>query len=145
MKIRIIIFLAAISFAYSCTTHFGTRKLADGWYNVADMENSIVENRPIVKASGFMDLSLDSCYISGSAQMIYTINGKCRDVEKFSEATEKAIGKHIAFLFDGKMVCAPKVNARIDSGNFMITLPAGTSHLDALMVLNALEKQMSGR
>ena len=56
--------MVAISFAYSCTTHFGTRKLADGWYNVADMENSIVENRPIVKASGFMDLSLDSCYIS---------------------------------------------------------------------------------
>ena len=110
-------------------------------HGLENMENNIVKNRPIVKASDFTDMQIDSMRIDGSSQTIYTITGKCNDSEKFAEATEEAIGKHIAFLFDGKMVCAPKVNARIDSGNFMITFPAGTSHFDAVMVLEALRKQ----
>lgn len=140
MKYFFIAALICIS-SISCTTHFGNRKLADGWYHVENMENNIVKNRPIVKASDFTDMQIDSMRIDGSSQTIYTITGKCNDSEKFAEATEEAIGKHIAFLFDGKIVCAPKVNARIDSGNFMITFPAGTSHFDAVMVLEALRKQ----
>lgn len=131
--------------AASCTTHFGNRKLADGWYHVENTENNIVKNRPIVKAEDFTGLRLDSCRIEGSDLQIYTITGTCNDAGKFADATEKAIGKHIAFIFDGKMVCAPKVNARIDSGNFMISLPTGTSHFDAVMVLEALKKQAKNK
>ena len=140
MKLKVLAIAAGL-LAASCTTHFGNRKLADGWYRVTDTQNNIVENRPIAKADDFQDLKLDSMRIDGSYQTIYTITGKCVDTQKFADATENAIGNHIAFLFDGKMVCAPKINARIDNGNFMITFPSGTSHLDAVLVLEALKKQ----
>ena len=140
MKLKVLAIAAGL-LAASCTTHFGNRKLADGWYRVTDTQNNIVENRPIAKADDFQDLKLDSMRIDGSYQTIYTITGKCGDTQKFADATENAIGNHIAFLFDGKMVCAPKINARIDIGNFMITFPSGTSHLDAVLVLEALKKQ----
>lgn len=140
MKLKVLAIAAGL-LAASCTTHFGNRKLADGWYRVTDTQNNIVENRPIAKADDFQDLKLDSMRIDSSYQTIYTITGKCGDTQKFADATENAIGNHIAFLFDGKMVCAPKINVRIDNGNFMITFPSGTSHLDAVLVLEALKKQ----
>ena len=38
MKQILIAVLTCISMI-SCTTHFGNRKLADGWYHVENMEN----------------------------------------------------------------------------------------------------------
>ena len=110
MKLKVLAIAAGL-LAASCTTHFGNRKLADGWYRVTDTQNNIVENRPIAKADDFQDLKLDSMRIDGSYQTIYTITGKCGDTQKFADATENAIGNHIAFLFDGKMVCAQRRHA----------------------------------
>lgn len=37
-----------------------------------------------------------------------------------AEATEKSIGKHIGFLFNGVILTAPYVNCKIESGKFFI-------------------------
>ena len=51
------------------------------------------------------------------------IAGRMTDenVTVWADATEKAIGRQIAFVYKGRTVCAPMVNARIESGNFSIS------------------------
>ena len=47
------------------------------------------------------------------------------EVKKWAKETEKAIGKHIAFVLDDTVITNPKVNARIENGVFQISLPHG--------------------
>ena len=58
--------------------------------------------------------------------MTYIIAGKIKSgkAKAWANATERAIGKQIGFLYKGKVITAPQVNARIDSRNFQI-IPDG--------------------
>lgn len=135
-KLKTIIIALAVLTITACS-QFGMRKLPNGWYRIDDAENNIVRNKPIVTADKFTDLRLDSGIIANN-EKIYMIAGKVDNPEEFAKATEKSIGNLIGFLYDGKIICAPKINAQIDSGNFMITFPEGTSRADAEKVFNDL-------
>ena len=54
--------------------------------------------------------------------MAYRILGVLDDSHKttWADATEKSIGKHIGFLFNGVILTAPYVNCKIESGKFFI-------------------------
>lgn len=122
----------------SCLDRIARKPLADGWYNVKNMEKNIVNSKVIAKATDFRDLRVDSGRLGSTDQFVYMIVGRISDTEKWAKATEKAIGKHIAFLYEGKLVCAPQVNARIESGNFMINFPLNASRYDVETMFNAL-------
>ncbi len=126
----------------SCASHFGNQKLADGWYEIKNPEKNIVKNRPMALASQFRSLKLDSVMSHGDG-VIYTIVGQVGDSQKWANATEKAIGKQVGFIYEGKLMCAPRVNARIESGAFMINLPAGTPGNVAKAVFESLQSNVN--
>ena len=125
----------------SCSTQFGKSKLHDGWYLIIDNEENTVKNRPIATANKFDELKIDSVNVQGSDVYLYTITGKVSDVEKWAKETEKAIGSNIGFIYEGKMICNPKVNAAIESGNFMINFPPYTPKKAVEKVYEDLKKQ----
>lgn len=94
----------------------------DGWYLVDDSGKMSLADEPIVTTDGFAELRLDSGY-NNNGEMVYMIAGRMTDenVTVWADATEKAIGRQIAFVYKGRTVCAPMVNARIESGNFSIS------------------------
>ncbi len=125
----------------SCSTQFGKSKLHDGWYLIIDNEENTVKNRPIATANKFDELKIDSVNVQGSDVYLYTITGKVSDVEKWAKETEKAIGSNIGFIYKGKMICNPKVNAAIESGNFMINFPPYTPKAAVEKVYEDLKNQ----
>ncbi len=59
--------------------------------------------------------------------MVYQIVGRvCENERKaWAEATEKAIGGYIGFVFENRILTKPMINCRIESGCFAITTPTG--------------------
>ena len=58
-----------------------------------------------------------------TGEMIYQIVGRVNEqsIEVWADATERSIGKHISFVCNNKVVCNPRVNARIPNGYFAIS------------------------
>ena len=94
----------------------------NGWYYVIDMEHDSLSADPIVTVKDFARIKLDSVSDSNEDNMAYRILGVLDDSHKttWAEATEKSIGKHIGFLFNGVILTAPYVNCKIESGKFFI-------------------------
>lgn len=130
MKLSKIIFaicgflLAAMS--TSCLSRLQTTGMANGWYDVKNPEQNLVGSKPIVRASDFTNLHLDSAKIQGSGQTIYTITGNVTDKEQWEKATQKAVGSYIGFIYDNRLVCAPRINSAVENGRFMISFPLAT-------------------
>lgn len=57
--------------------------------------------------------------------MTYVLTGKVKagKIKTWADATEKATGKQIGFLYNGKIITAPQVNMKIENGNFLISSP----------------------
>ena len=98
-------------------------KKADGWYVLTDGVKDSVADTPIVTVADFRGLQLDSVTADGIT--IYTISGglKPEKIQAFADATEKYTGHRIGFLYKGEVIMDPRVNGRIDSGNWQITEP----------------------
>ena len=94
----------------------------NGWYYVIDMEHDSLSADPIVTVKDFARIKLDSVSDSNEDNMAYRILGVLDDSHKttWADATEKSIGKHIGFLFNGVILTAPYVNCKIESGKFFI-------------------------
>jgi hypothetical protein len=94
----------------------------DGWYYVIDMETDSLSASPIVTLKDFDKLKLDSIQNAETDSITYRISGRLTayGTKVWAEATERSIGKHVAFLFNGDILIAPYVNARIENGNFSI-------------------------
>lgn len=122
MKTTLLIFLLLI---LGCTSSaFADNSLRpNGWYYVVDMETDSLSAEPIVRVKDFSELALDSVRDDNNNSVIYRIVGKVAEAKRadWSTATKKAIGTHLAFLFDGVILTAPYVNGEIQSGNFFIS------------------------
>lgn len=114
-------FLLLLWCSFSSSTHETVRP--DGWYYVIDMETDSLSDTPIVTLKDFAKLKLDSTQSADTDSITYRIFGRLTESGRkvWAEATEKSIGKHIAFLFNGVILTAPLVNCRIENGNFFIT------------------------
>lgn len=97
----------------------------NGWYNILDGRKDSIAEVPIVTVKDFDALSLDSTVFHDHTyfQISGTVSKHKR--RKWADATEKAIGKRIGFVFNNKVITAPQVNMRIESGNFAISAPHG--------------------
>ena len=101
------------------------KQIKNGWYHITDGKTLTFDSSPIVTTVDFEVLRIDSALNSANV-MTYIIAGKIKSgkAKAWANATERAIGKQIGFLYKGKVITAPQVNARIDSGNFQI-IPDG--------------------
>lgn len=98
-------------------------KKADGWYVLTDGVKDSVADTPIVTVSDFRGLQLDSATADGVTTYILSGGLKPEKVQVFADATEKYTGHRIGFLYNGEVLIDPRVNGRIDSGNWQITEP----------------------
>lgn len=110
----------------------------NGWYHIMNGQKDSISKEPIVVVKDFETLKLDSNSF-GRVMIIGTI--KKAKVRKWADATEKAIGKRIGFIYNDKVITDPQVNMRIESGNFMISNPYGDNLRE---IYKQLLKEMSG-
>ncbi len=105
-------------------------RLASGCYYVTDSlsgvertmwktgEKLYISPKAIVAVANFSSIKIESDQFGKSAILI----GLDKEgTEKFAEATEKWVGRQLAFVINDTLFSAPQVNMRIDGGNLMIT------------------------
>lgn len=96
---------------------------ADGWYVLTDGVKDSVADTPIATVADFRGLQLDSVTADGITTYIISGGLKPEKIQAFADATEKYAGHRIGFLYNGEVLMDPRVNGRIDSGNWQITEP----------------------
>ena len=111
----------------------------DGWYLVENHSSDSLSANPILTVVDFQSLRVDS--VSAQGVTSYQIYGstKPEKTKIFGDATEKQIGKEIAFVYCGRVLDNPRVNARIESGNWSLSF---TDRKEALQVYNDLRQRM---
>lgn len=114
----------------------------NGWYYVIDMDHDSLSVDPIVTVKDFSMLRLDSVTDAGQDSVTYRIVGRVKDSQRgvWAEATEKSIGKHIGFLFNGTLLTAPYVNCSIENGAFFIV----TDRIPDMKLLYSTLQQEAG-
>lgn len=118
MKYKYLILSAFCIILTNCTK----KQDVNGWYFITDKQTQAFDKLPIVTVADFETLRVDSTLNSENA-MTYVITGqmKADKIKTWADATEKAIGKQIGFLYNGEIISAPQVNARIEMGHFQIS------------------------
>lgn len=108
----------------------------NGWYSITEGIPDSLSEEPIVTVADFEKLYLDSIVIIGRLQP--------QSVDRWADATEKSIGKQIGFLYHGKVICAPQINARIEGGRFSLSLhPDLYGRYDIGKIYEDLYKEMN--
>jgi len=142
-KITNLIYWSFVSLIFcfvSC--HSSNADKENGWYRLDD-HSEVAVGDPIVTVKDFAFLRLDSGIFRDNNEVIYEISGKVKQdkIKIYADETEKAIGKKIGFLYDGKVLCSPSPNMRIEGGHFSITLSGYTS-AEVHSIYNALRKEL---
>lgn len=113
----------------------------NGWYHLIGKEGRVGEM--IVTVKDFAELRLDSTLRQNGSTSYYIVGRVCKEkVKTWAEATEKAIGSSIGFMFNNNLITKPTVNMRIDSGNFMIALPPDRQ-TEMKTIFKELSKEMN--
>ena len=139
MKILFLLFLAAYAAQYSFSQE-SIKIKPNGWYAIKVPETDITDREPIVTVTDFEKIQIDSI-INSSGIMVYQIIGKIKEekINVWADATEKSIGNQIGFIYDGHIIASPKVNQRIDSGNFAIST---NTKVDLKQIYNLIYQEM---
>ena len=112
----------------------------DGWYLITD---GVIADRPIVKVEDFDTIELVSFPCEDGET--YQIAGRLKadKADLWAKATEEASGEIVGFVFDGEVVSAPRINCRIESGNFVIFQPPSDGAHERLQAIyNSLRERM---
>lgn len=106
-------------FVVSCKTNSAQYR-ENGWYLIANEQKDSIADSPIITVKDFIALEFES-----DAYGTQVISGKiCKQKQIiWADATERAIGQQIGFVFNDTVITAPMVNARIESGTFQISNP----------------------
>lgn len=116
------IYLVLLGLSFSLLSYSQATHRENGWYHILNGQQDSISKEPIVVVKDFETLKLDSDSF-GRVMIIGTI--KKEKSSRWADATEKAIGKRIGFIYNDKVITDPQVNMRIESGNFMISNPYG--------------------
>lgn len=113
----------------------------NGWYHLNETGEEITGDA-IITVKDFEAIEFDKDETDGKG--IYIILGSIKPEKKsvFADATEKAIGKQIGFLYNGELLTKPMVNSRIEGGNFMITFLDDYTYKQAEEIFNKLQEEM---
>lgn len=102
--------------------------LYTGWYYIVDIDNGFkrqldkstdtffIDPKPIVTAKNFTKFEIYESNAGGQKYIGLTIRLDEKGTENWSIATEKAIGKQLAFILDNRLLHVPKVNSQITAG-----------------------------
>ena len=102
--------------------------LYTGWYYVIDTDNGykrqldqstdtfIIDRHPIATANNFTTLEIYESDAGGRKYIGLTMRLDEKGTENWSVATEKSIGKQLAFILDNRLLYVAKVNAQITGG-----------------------------
>lgn len=132
------IYLILLGLSLSLSSCSQSTHRENGWYPIMNGQKDSISKEPIVVVKDFETLKLDSDSF-GRVMIIGTI--KKEKAGRWADATEKAIGKRIGFIYNDKVITDPQVNMRIESGNFMISNPYGGNLRE---IYQQLLKEMSG-
>ena len=118
MKNKVLFILLSFPLCFSMIAISQHVHRENGWYHVIDKDSLSIE--PILAVNDFATLRLDTSNLGQ-----YVIFGQISQhkIKKWASETEKAIGKQIAFVFNDSIITTPQVNAKIESGAFVITSP----------------------
>lgn len=119
---KLFLFILLISFA-SCSQKEKIER-ENGWYFLFNGEKDGISKEPIITVKDFISLELDSTYYTVENEKIGVIYGEVSRFKrnKYADATEKAIGKQIGFIYNNEIIFSPRVNTRIESGLFQILI-----------------------
>lgn len=112
---------STLIFVVSCNTN-PVQHRENGWYLIVNGQKDSISDSPIITVKDFMALKFES-----DAYGTQVISGKICEQKQaiWADATERAIGQQIGFVFNDTVITAPIVNARIESGIFQISNPYG--------------------
>ncbi len=125
------LYLFLMVVATSCMS-YGTsqaQQKENGWYYILDGQKDSISKDPIVTVKEFNALELESDAFG--VPVIFGTISKHR-LKKWADATEKAIGKRIGFIYNDSVITAPQVNMRIESGRFCISSAPHKHNLKAI-------------
>lgn len=117
---------------------------ANGWYFITDTRTNAFNPSPIVTVADFEILQVDSL-LNTENTMTYILTGKVKadKIKTWADATEKAIGKQIGFLYNGKIITAPQVNMKIENGSFLISSPELLKNREKILaIFEQLKKEI---
>lgn len=120
MKNKVLFILLSFSLCFPLIAVSQNTHRENGWYHVIDNKKDSLSIEPILTVNDFATLELDTSNLGQ-----YAIFGKIsqQKIKEWAVETEKAIGKQIAFVFNDSIITSPQVNAKIESGAFVITSP----------------------
>lgn len=114
-----------------CRKNMKEKKLCTGWYHVLEKDD---ENGFLRKHEGTGDVySVNPCPVIIAKNIISTsVSGESpypeldmqfdeTGTQIWSNATKKAIGKHLVFILDNVLISAPMVHNQIISGRSSVT------------------------
>ena len=102
--------------------------LYTGWYYIVDTDNGFkrqldkstdtffIDPKPIVTAKNFTTFEIYESNAGGENYIGMTMRLDGKGTENWSVATEKAIGKQLAFILDNRLLQVAKVNSQITAG-----------------------------
>ncbi len=136
-----VLFIGAV-ILFNCTSCNSTK--VDGWYYSADNKNDSI-GKMIVSVKDFAHLQMQGIPdVEGN--MVFQIDGRLKDSKRLDwvEATKKSINKHIYFIFEGKVIAAPMIEKKIDTGTFSISsFDLSKNGKEMQRIYRALKEEMS--
>ena len=107
----------------------------NGWYRIIDGQKDSIASRPIVTVKEFASLRLDNDFFG---KAVITGSVSKHKLQAWADSTEQLIGKRIGFVFNDSVITAPRINMRLESGNFQISNP---HNYDMLSLYKSLLKE----
>lgn len=132
-----IVLTSAFFFACSIILLSSCSTTPDGWYHM-DEKGENITGKPFATPKDFTELQIDSFTNNGKTQYAITGRIKPEKLNQYADETEKAIGKYIGFVHNGKVITKPMVNMRIETGGFLISLPDINNREEVRKIYNAL-------
>ena len=109
----------------------------NGWYRIIDGQKDSIASRPIVTVKEFVALRLEKDYFG---KTVITGSVSKHKLQAWADSTEQLIGKRMGFVFNDSVIAMPQINMRIESGNFQISVPRGSS-FDLPAIYQQLRKE----
>ena len=102
--------------------------LSTGWYYLADTDNGFkrqldksiekyfIDPKPIVTAKNIITFEIYERNVGGQKRLGLAMQLDKEGTQNWSIATERSIGRHLAFVLDNRLLQVAKVNSQITGG-----------------------------
>ena len=139
MKAIILFAILSSAVCLGCTNYSGCsqsiKHRENGWYHIIGGQKDSIASSPIVTVKEFASLRLEKDFFG---KAVITGSVSKHKLQAWADSTEHLIGKRIGFVFNDSVITAPRINMRLESGNFQISNP---HNYDMLSLYRSLLKE----